>query len=333
MNTAVKVTGGRPVAVVGTGLVGSGWAVVFARAGLQVRLFDVNSDTAAVAMDTCARQLAGLERHGLLAEAARNIIKRVTCTTTLHEAVDGTAYVQESILERTPLKRALIEALDAFDDQNFVVGSSTSGIPASQFAMGLSITPRVLIAHPVNPPSLVPLVELVPSPATSVETVVFATSLMHAVGKNVVHVRKEVAGFVLNRLQAALLREAWALVKDGVANCEDVDKAVRDGLGWRWSFMGPFETIDLNAPGGVADYAKRLDPLYHSISESRSKDGPWDEALIREVENQRRSLLPLENLDARRAWRDERLMQFAASRDRRSQPDRAVDSQNQVDQR
>ena len=119
---------------------------------------------------------------------------------------------------------------------------------------------------------------------------------------------------MLNRLQAVLLREAWALVQEGVASCEDIDKTVRDGLGWRWSFMGPFETIDLNAPGGVADYAQRLGPLYQSIAQSRSHDQPWDSALIKEVESQRRTQLSFDELSARRAWRDEQLMAFAKQR-------------------
>jgi 3-hydroxyacyl-CoA dehydrogenase len=137
---------------------------------------------------------------------------------------------------------------------------------------------------------------------------------MQAVGQTVVHVRKEIEGFVLNRLQAVLLREAWALVDEGVASCEDVDKTVRDGLGWRWSFMGPFETIDLNAPGGVADYAVRLGPLYQRIAASRRHEEPWDEALIKQVEKQRREHLGHADLESRRAWRDERLMAFAAAR-------------------
>jgi 3-hydroxyacyl-CoA dehydrogenase len=136
---------------------------------------------------------------------------------------------------------------------------------------------------------------------------------MESLGQSVVHVRKEIEGFVLNRLQGVLLREAWALVEDGVASCEDIDKTVRDGLGWRWSFMGPFETIDLNAPGGVKDYAVRLGPLYHSVAKSRDQREPWSPALMDEVEKQRRDLLPFERLAERRAWRDRRLMAMAAN--------------------
>lgn len=305
---------GRPVAIVGAGLVGAGWAIVFARAGLHVRMFDANPEITRKAVPLIAAQLAGLRRHGLIDEEPAAVLARITPVATLAEAVDGVAYVQESVLERVEVKRQLMVDLDALASADMVVGSSTSGIPGSDFALGLSISPRVLIAHPVNPPYLVPVVELVPSPETAPATVAFADALMRAVGQAVVHVRKEVEGFVLNRLQAVLLREAWALVQDGVASVEDVDKTIRDGLGWRWSFMGPFETIDLNAPGGVADYAVRLGPLYQRIAHAGRHETPWDADLIREVEAQRREHLSHAELEARRAWRDERLMEFAASR-------------------
>jgi 3-hydroxyacyl-CoA dehydrogenase len=142
----------------------------------------------------------------------------------------------------------------------------------------------------------------------------FARELMESLGQSVICVRKEIEGFVLNRLQGVLLREAWALVEDGVASCEDIDKAMRDGLGWRWSFMGPFETVDLNAPGGIRDYALRLGPLYHSIARSRDQERPWSPELINEVERQRREFLPFEKLGERRAWRDRVLMAMAANR-------------------
>jgi L-gulonate 3-dehydrogenase len=304
----------KPVAVVGAGLVGAGWAIAFARAGLHVRIYDANESTAAAALPWAANQLEALHRNGLISEAPAVIAARLSHARTLTEAIDGAAYVQESVLERVDVKRKLMLDLDAVADSDIIIGSSSSGIKASDFANDLRISPRVLIAHPVNPPYLVPVVELVPSTQTSPETVAFTDALMRGIGQSVVHVRKEIEGFVLNRLQAALLREAWALQRDGVASCEDIDKTVRDGLGWRWSFMGPFETIDLNAPGGVADYARRLGPLYHSITRSRTEDGGWDEQLIARVEQDRRQHLAQDDLAARRDWRDEKLMAFAASR-------------------
>jgi L-gulonate 3-dehydrogenase len=154
-------------------------------------------------------------------------------------------------------------------------------------------------------------VELVPSPKTSAQTLEFARRLMIACRQSPITVSREIDGFVLNRLQAVLLREAWALVQDGVASVEDIDKTVRDGLGWRWSFMGPFETIDLNAVGGVADYARRLGPLYQRIAASRDHHEPWDAGLIAKVEAERRQELPQDELVQRAHWRDLQLMAFA----------------------
>jgi 3-hydroxyacyl-CoA dehydrogenase len=168
----------------------------------------------------------------------------------------------------------------------------------------------MLIAHPVNPPYLVPVVELVPAPWTAPEVVDRVHALMAAVDQEPIRLRQEIEGFVLNRLQGVLLKEAWALARDGVASVADIDKTVSAGLGLRWAFMGPFETIDLNAPKGVADYAARLGGLYHGIAASRRQE-PWDAALIAQVESERRADLPADKIDERRAWRDRRLMALA----------------------
>jgi 3-hydroxyacyl-CoA dehydrogenase len=135
---------------------------------------------------------------------------------------------------------------------------------------------------------------------------------MEAIGQAAIVVRKEVEGFVLNRLQGALLNEAWALLEEGVASAADIDLTVSHGLGYRWSFMGPFETIDLNAPGGIADYAQRLGPLYHSIARSRTKPSPWSGQLIRKAEEERREKLAAPDLAERSAWRDRNLMALVA---------------------
>lgn len=137
-------------------------------------------------------------------------------------------------------------------------------------------------------------------------------ALMAEVGQSPVLVRREIEGFILNRLQGVLLREAWDLFEAGYASAEDIDKTVSEGLGLRWSFMGPFETIDLNAPGGVADYAERLGPLYHAIQKSRTDPRQWSPELIAKVDDERRQALAMGGLAGRRNWRDRRLMALAA---------------------
>jgi L-gulonate 3-dehydrogenase len=316
MRTANELLEGRHVAVVGAGLVGAGWAIVFARSGLAVRVFESNPATAAGVAAFIEAQLSQMQGYGLVEDAGA-VLARISVAPTLAHAVDGAAYVQESVLERAEVKFALMQQLQELVDPKVVVGSSTSGIGASRFTQGLALAARVLVVHPVNPPHLVPVVELVPSPATSAEALSFAEALMAAVGQSPVRVNREIEGFVLNRLQGVLLREAWALVADGVVSCEDIDKTMRDGLGWRWSFMGPFETIDLNAPGGVADYAARLGPLYQSIAASRSQESSWPDALVAKVESERRQYLPQADLSQRRDWRDRMLMQQASDRRKR----------------
>jgi 3-hydroxyacyl-CoA dehydrogenase len=310
---------GRPVAVIGAGLVGAGWAIVFAGAGLDVRIYDVNPQTTESALALIADQLKQLKSFGLIDDPDK-VMAYLRPSDQLADAVQGAAYAQESVLERVELKRRLMQDLEQVGPPDLVIGSSSSGIPASAFTHGLSIASRVLVVHPVNPPYLVPVVELVPSPETSRATLEFADALMRGLKRSIVHVRKEVQGFVLNRLQGVLLREAWALVEEGVASCEDIDRTMRDGLGWRWSFMGPFETIDLNAPGGIADYANRVGSLFQEIARSRSHEEPWQPALIRKVEAERRSILSQDALASRRTWRDQRLMAIAVQRKKESGP-------------
>jgi 3-hydroxyacyl-CoA dehydrogenase len=166
----------------------------------------------------------------------------------------------------------------------------------------------------------VPVVELSPAPWTSPDVVARALALHEAVGQVPIVVRSEIQGFILNRLQGALLAEAFRLYADGYASTEDIDKTVRDGLGLRWSFMGPFETIDLNAPGGVVDYCERYGEVYHEMAQTQLPRR-WDEALVRRIERERRQRLPASELDARSAWRDRRLIELIAHKRRARESD------------
>ena len=299
-----------PVAIVGCGLVGRAWAMVFARAGRQVRLYDAAPSVRQAARDRIAEGLRDLERSGLI-ESAEAALNRIAVAADLKSALAGAVYVQESVFERVDVKRETFAAIDRVIDTETLVGSSSSGIPASEFTADCACRARCLVAHPVNPPNVVPVVELVPAPWTAPETVAAVRALMEEVGQAPVALTREVEGFLINRLQAVLLMEAWRLVEGGYATVEDVDRTISDGLGLRWAFMGPFETIDLNAPGGVADYARRLGPLYQRIAASCAEHRTWDEPLIAQVERQRRRELPEDQLPQRSAWRDRRLMALA----------------------
>ena len=299
------------IAIAGAGLVGAGWTIVFARAGETVRLFDASRATRSRVRDDIRGRLGDLKSFDLV-EDVDAIMDRIEVCDSLEAAVAGAKYVQESVPERVELKKEINARLSALLDTETIVGSSTSGIPASAFTEGLPNRERFLVAHPVNPPYLVPVVEVAPAPWTAPETVDKAMAIMTAAGQSPILVRREIEGFILNRLQGVLLREAWALFEEGYASAEDIDKTVREGLGLRWSFIGPFETIDLNAPRGVREYAEVLGPLYHSIEASRSGPEPWSEALIGKVEAEMRDKIAAEDLAERRNWRDRRLMALAA---------------------
>lgn len=301
----------RKVAIVGAGLVGRGWAIVFARAGHQVSIYDGSADIRAAVPDRIRASLEDMRDAGLV-DAVDPVVNRLKVVDTLEDAVAEADYIQESVLELGDVKEAVCLEIDKAMRTDAVVGSSSSGIPASAFTRSCTNRGRFLVAHPVNPPHLIPLVELVPAPWTDADVVPWLRAEMEAVGQAAIVVRREVEGFVLNRLQGALLNEAWALFEEGVASAADIDLTVSHGLGYRWSFMGPFETIDLNAPGGISDYARRLGPLYHSIALARRNPAPWSEKLIARAEAERREKLPLSQLGERSTWRDRNLMALVA---------------------
>lgn len=300
----------EPIAIIGTGLIGRAWAMVFARAGHPVRLFDTAPGATGHALALIGEALREQADYGLLPEPAEPIHARITAAASLEQAVEGVVYVQENTAERLEVKREVFAQLDRLAPPEAILASSTSMIPASEFSVGLPGRHRMLVAHPVNPPHVIPVVEISPAPWTSPEVVARTRALQESVGQVAVTVKKEIQGFILNRLQAALLCEAWELVKGGYVSVEDLDKTIRDGLGLRWALMGPFETIDLNAPGGVADYAARYGPVMTEIMREARYE-PWDAALIEQVEAERRAQMPASEHAEREAWRDRRLMALA----------------------
>src|SRR4051795_13404871 len=252
-------------AIVGAGLIGRSWAVVFARAGWTVRLADTSAEALTAAPGLIRQALDDLAAYGLVdnpAEAAA----RVAVAASLGEAVAEADLVQENGPETVEAKRAIFADLDRFAPRAAVLASSTSFIPASQFSEGLPGRARCLVGHPVNPPHLVPVVELCGAPWTAPEAIERARGLYAHAGQAPITVNREIFGFVLNRLQGALLAEAFRLVGEGVVSPQDLDVTLKDGLGLRWSFMGPFETIELNAPAGIADYCQRYGESLGALS-------------------------------------------------------------------
>lgn len=298
------------IGLVGGGLVGSSWAIVFARAGHAVRLFDASESARDAVVPHVQRSLDRMAEHGLLRGPADDIAARISVVPTLEEAVAEADYVQESVREDLAIKVDVAHQIADVMRPQAVVGSSTSGFPSSAFTGDVAHRERFLVVHPVNPPHLVPVVELVPAPWTAPEAMQVARDLMDSVGQKPVTLHKEIDGFILNRLQGALLEEAWRLYSAGYASVADIDATISQGLGMRWSFIGPFETIDLNAAGGLAGYAHHLAPMYRRIADTRPADEPWNDRAVQAADAERRALTAAEDLPQRRDWRDEMLLRF-----------------------
>lgn len=304
------------IAIIGCGVVGSSWALVFLRAGFETVMFDASEP---VRERAAAFVGAHADRHGQGTDGsalAENAMSRLSVADSLEQALDGVDYVQESAPERVEIKRDLYRRLDRLAAPDAVIGSSTSGLPASSFTEGLATAHRCLVVHPINPPHLIPLVEVVPSPWTDAAVVEAAMTLMRRVGQSPIRLNREIDGFVVNRLQSAMLGEAFRLVEDGICTAAEVDAAVSDGLGLRWFFMGPFATIDLNAENGVAEYCRNLGPMYHRLAQGQADPRPWGPALVGAVEAQLRAATPADGLAARRSWRDQCLTALIAAKQR-----------------
>ena len=299
------------VAIVGSGLIGRAWAVVFARGGWEVRLTDPHAPTLEAAPGLIRAGLDALAEHGLVADPAE-AAARVSVAASLAEALQGADLVQENGPETLTAKRVLFTELDRLAGPDTILASSTSAIVASLFTEDLAGRARCLVAHPVNPPHLVPIVELCGAPWTNPAVVERAKAIYEAVEQVPIIVHKETEGFVLNRLQGALLAEAFRLVGEGVVSPQDLDKTIKDGLGLRWSFLGPFETIELNAPGGIPDYCARYTGFYRRVTEDAPSPTVWD------AENVSRILAGWGDTPAsaamaeKSAWRDRRLAALQA---------------------
>jgi 3-hydroxyacyl-CoA dehydrogenase len=295
------------VGLVGCGLIGRGWAIVFARAGYETLLYDAEAGAAERALAVIDGNLRDLAEIGLVDSAAA-VRARMRVCTKLEDALAGVAHVQESVPEDRALKARVFAEIDALAPRQAVLASSCSAIPGSEFLADIPGRGRCLIAHPANPPYLMPVVELVPTTFTGDDAVERCSGLMAEVGQVPVLLKKEIPGFVMNRLQAGVVCEAMHLVAQGVMSPEDIDKVMRHSLGLRWSFMGPFETMDLNAPSGFKDYATRYGKSYEAMGRALGVAQPWRAATVDAVEAARRQQVPAEKVGERQAWRDRRLM-------------------------
>ncbi|SIT09343.1 3-hydroxyacyl-CoA dehydrogenase [Roseivivax lentus] len=247
------------IAIVGGGLIGASWAALFLAHGAHVAVQDPDPEAEARVARTLAAAWPDLQALGLAEGPVP--MERLLVTTDLAEACREAEFVQECGPDRIAVKREIVAALEAHLGAAVPIASSTSSLLASDIQEGAAHPGRVFVAHPFNPPHLIPLVELVAGRATDPEVIEAARAFYGGLGRDVIVVRKEVIGHIANRLSAALYREAVHLVAEGIASVADVDRAVASGPGLRWALMGPHLTYHLGGgDGGFRHYIRHLGP-------------------------------------------------------------------------
>jgi carnitine 3-dehydrogenase len=250
------------IAIVGTGVIGASWAAYFLARGFEVAASDP-ADGAEKRLRTLVDEFwPALERRGLAEGASRS---RLRFDPDIMRAVEGCAFIQENGPERVDVKRDLLAKISAAIPSDSLIATSSSGILISDIQDAAAVPERVLLGHPFNPPHLIPLVEVVGGRLTSQDAIERALAFYGSIGKKPIHIRREVKGHVANRLQAALWREAFYLVEQGIASVEDVDTAIAHGPGLRWALLGPFLNLHLSGgTGGIAHVLEHLGPPIES---------------------------------------------------------------------
>lgn len=313
VNTDEKEISNQRVAVIGAGNIGRAIALIFAAAGHTVRICELEAGARNQALERITASIADLREFGLVRVEPAEILSRISVDGDLGDTVRDATYIQECVPEDLQLKQKLFRELAQLAPAAAVLASSSSAIPASHFAAELATRERCLVAHPGNPPTLLRVVEVVPAPFTDSDVVDRACATLRSAGLAPVALKKEVTGFAFNRLQGAVLREAYCLVRDGVVSVEDVDTIMRDGLGLRWAVVGPFETADLNRRGGIKAHAEIMGPAYAAMGAERGQNDPWTPELIEKVDRERRDLVPIEQWEERVRWRDRQIMKLLVS--------------------
>jgi len=302
----------RKVAVVGAGVIGRSCIQVFARAGCEVGVFDPSPEQLSHAMDWFNRDVKHLRETGAITSAESEARwARASACESVEEALDGAGYLQENAPERLEDKRVIFAELDRLAGPQTILASSTSTLDATEIAKGLAGAARCIVAHPINPPHVVPVVEILGSAATTAAVVQAASDFMKSVGQVPLLVKRYVRGFVINRLQIALIREAVDLLSRGVADVEAIDSGLRDGIGLRWAFLGPFGTANTNADGGVREYFARYGDALRYVWDDLNTDVELTDELVGLAARQTDALHGTDRL-ALRSWRDRMVVAIRA---------------------
>lgn len=288
--------------------------MLFASGGFKVQLYDVEQQQITNTLENIRKEMKLLEQSGSLkgSLSAEQQLSLISGCGNLAEAVEGAMHIQECVPENLELKKKIFAQLDRIVDDRVILSSSSSCLLPSKLFTGLAHVKQCIVAHPVNPPYYVPLVELIPHPETAPATMDRTYALMRKIGQSPVRVLKEIDGFVLNRLQYAIISEAWRLVQEGIVSPNDLDLVMSDGLGMRYAFIGPLETMHLNAEG-VVSYCDRYSDGMKRVLKTFGPVPEFSGATVEKVNQDMCMKVPddPEHLAARRQWRDDCLMKLA----------------------
>ncbi|XP_049585197.1 lambda-crystallin homolog isoform X1 [Syngnathus scovelli] len=303
------------ITIIGSGLIGRSWAMVFASGGYSVKIYDNQPGQAAIALTEIKKQMMELQEVGMLRGqlSATQQLALLSSHDDLQQALQGAFFVQECVFENLEVKQNLFRDLERLVGEDVILSSSTSYLVPSAVFSSVQNRSRCLVSHPVNPPYYVKLVELVPHPDTLAATVDKTHALLTEVGQVPVRLRKEIDGFALNRVQAAIIVESWRLVQDGIISVQDIDLVMSEGLGMRYAFIGPMETIHLNAPEGMADYMRRYGDGVRRVASSSGPVPDFFSEDAKRIVSEMCQLIPNDeqHLSARRERRDQLLMGLA----------------------
>lgn len=298
----------KQVTIIGAGAIGLGWAIVFAQSKYRVSVFDIDESQRLQFKEKLQRRLELLKEHQLLEIEIDELLNLITVQDRIEEACLGSEFIQECGPESLQIKQALFHDLQTLAPNEAVFASSSSAIKPSLISEKMRVPERFLVVHPANPPYLLPIVEVVPSSKTSENTLKKTIEILDSLKMIPILVKGEPEGFVFNRLQGAVLREAYCLVRDGVISPIDLDKVMTNGLGRRWSIIGPFATSALNVKGGLIAHAKRMAEGYLRMGKERGQNDPWSDELVAKVSNSIESKWKNEDWEENVLRRDKALM-------------------------